>query len=160
MNAEKHKSSLKRYEVETSWIDAPGYGSWVPFDQASAIEIERDKLKEALIEMRQYTDKQLADLLRERVWLREQVAKWEEWNTSLKDRISELEAERQWRPIGTAPKTTETMLVAWIETGKNALRINWAASGNRLSADSNLWQVLDDYSTPTHWMPLPEAPKP
>ena len=69
-------------------------------------------------------------------------------NDTLKARVAELEAAHQWRPIETAP---EDVVVLGCEG-------NWL--GPVMCYGDNGW-IDDEGETchPTHWMPLPEAPK-
>ena len=71
--------------------------------------------------------------------------------------IAALKAERQWRPIESAPKDSHSRLV-WCPERKNTYAVTWAKIW---SDDEGFWQVfggsrLDE--TPTHWLPLPKRP--
>jgi len=61
-----------------------------------------------------------------------------------------LRAERDWQPIETAPRDgTELLLVD--PTGRREVGF-WSREGLR-------WSVFYAVAQPTHWMPLPEAPR-
>ncbi len=67
-------------------------------------------------------------------------------------RIAELEAERAWRPIDTAPRDGAMVLLGWAgdvppEAGAWNEGLGWA--------DADGWY---DLANPTHWMPLPAPP--
>jgi len=70
----------------------------------------------------------------------------------------------EWKPIGTAPKDNQEILVSgFIRNDMNAGR--WVSQGVRLD-DSDQWILTDDaeysgecFYPPTHWMPLPSPPK-
>lgn len=63
-------------------------------------------------------------------------------NINLQERIKQLEAERTWRPIESAPKSAGTEILV---TG----------FGGTAVIDS----YFSDNENITHWMPLPPAPK-
>ena len=88
-------------------------------------------------------------------------------------RIRELEAERQWQPIETAPKDGETIILVCSVNHQEAYDSTVATAiwGERY-ADGDLencmwinWNEgknsIDDYTecdNLTHWMPLPKPP--
>lgn len=63
-------------------------------------------------------------------------------------------AERQWRPIGTAPKTGETIIVR-LANGE-VFSATWHVYGANPG-----WHVSSDigFVNPHHWMPLPATQK-
>jgi len=63
-------------------------------------------------------------------------------------------AERAWRPIGTAPKTGETIIVR-LANGE-VFSATWHVYGSNPG-----WHVSSDigFVSPHHWMPYPTAPK-
>lgn len=82
-------------------------------------------------------------------------------------RIEALEAAQQWQPIETAPKDGTRILLC----KQAGYGIAWAGLGywfNREpcphdppckpGAHLGWTDGLDTYSTPTHWMPLPDIP--
>ena len=74
-------------------------------------------------------------------------------------RIRELEAERQWQPIETAPKDGTDILISnpkkWLY-----LRIAYWRKTQKAKNWKRGWFVEDgyDYNNASHWMPLPELP--
>lgn len=66
----------------------------------------------------------------------------------------------EWQPIKTAPKDGTMILVwpsrAWIEECDKGEVVYW-------DVEEETWAgygpLADDYTGPTHWMPLPEPPK-
>ena len=74
---------------------------------------------------------------------------------ALKARVAELEAARRWQDIETLPLDKEVLLLI----GRRLVDIGckrsygWAVLRGRGYVDAS-----DDH-IPTHWMPLPEAPK-
>ena len=72
--------------------------------------------------------------------------------TAIHDAIM-AERERQWMPIGTAPKTGETIIVR-LANGE-VFSATWHVYGNPG------WHVSSDigFITPHHWMSLPAPPK-
>lgn len=68
---------------------------------------------------------------------------------ALEARVRELEGERGWRPIETAPKDGTTVL---------ARQGNWAAFHTYWNGDS--WSPVEYNGSfrPTHWQPLPLPP--
>lgn len=73
----------------------------------------------------------------------------------LLDEIERLQAERQWRPIETAPKDRPILgyadgvqtTVAWFGADDGW----WSLCEAGAFAENGEW-------TPTHWMPLPDPP--
>ena len=90
------------------------------------------------------------------------------------DRIGELEAGREWKPIATAPKDGTVLQVAWRAepckedpTGQRweQTTARWATVLS-VDVEPGYWVLAvtgdycnDDEVNPTHWMPLPDAPK-
>ena len=68
------------------------------------------------------------------------------------ERIKELEAKTAWQPIETAPKDGELVLV-WDEC-RNSCAIAHHYDCGWLEGFHEYWIFK-----PTHWMPLPSAPK-
>lgn len=65
--------------------------------------------------------------------------------------------EREWQPIATAPKTSQSILVHCAER-RNTFTVTWDKDGHR----GGEWRVFGGYplhETPTHWCPLPEPPQ-
>jgi hypothetical protein len=98
----------------------------------------------------------------------EEVSKQRDANEALTNeleqqakRISELEAERTWQPIETAPKDGTNVLL--ITRKGNMATGLWQGSGPsegwwlRGSAEPNCF--FNGHYGPTHWMQLPQAPK-
>jgi hypothetical protein len=73
----------------------------------------------------------------------------------LRNRIKELEAEREWQPIETYPRNNNDVLLVIsgeVTIGSHALSIRqWEADGCYYHDIS--------YDHVTHWMHLPEPPK-
>lgn len=84
-----------------------------------------------------------------------------EENEALKARIAELEAERKWQPIETAPKDGTGIIGMSIQGEKKT--VCWIADGYM---DGDRWVFAsfdldeDEYTNPTHWMPLPKMTTP
>lgn len=76
--------------------------------------------------------------------LREEMRHRGEEVVRLKDRIAELEAEKKWQPIETAPKDREILVCG---AGKM-----WFA---RWNTDFEHWEGYFTHE-PTHWIPLPK----
>lgn len=82
-------------------------------------------------------------------------------NEVLKARIAELEAERKWQPIETAPKDGTGIIGMSIQGEKKT--VCWIADGYM---DGDRWVFAsfdldeDEYTNPTHWMPLPKMTTP
>lgn len=80
----------------------------------------------------------------------------------LRARILELEAERQWRPMETAPKDGSRILLAKIVGHpSHPTALWWAVAGHWSEKWSN-WN--DDVepcglASPNYWQPLPPAPE-
>lgn len=70
--------------------------------------------------------------------------------------IQEMEAEREWRPIETAPKDGSYVLLFIEKTTAQVFSGRWDNH-----PDCKCW-VAGGYmrrqTKPTHWMPLPETP--
>lgn len=62
-----------------------------------------------------------------------------------------------WQPIETAPKDGTLILAAWDKSQAVSI-VSYAKE----PTGGFFWLTDDDcfVSTPTHWMPLPEPPKP
>jgi len=75
---------------------------------------------------------------------------------ALQRRIAELEAEREWRPIETAPR--DTLFLGWL-----LLADGWfAGPGIGWIGVAGRWIRADhprDTRHPTHWMPMPAPPE-
>ncbi len=69
-----------------------------------------------------------------------------------------------WQPIETAPKDGQPILLGW--TGGSSDLGFWVADPSRNYWELTGWFLWDSNvlcdrpSKPTHWMPLPEGPKP
>jgi len=77
----------------------------------------------------------------------------------LRTRVAELEAERAWRPIETAPKDGGCILACDARTVDWYLVVGWSQTsdiGWGWSTQDGLTYHQDSL---THWMPLPAAPK-
>lgn len=66
----------------------------------------------------------------------------------------------KWQPIKTAPENTPVLIfdggmicVATLDVWSTRYPGNWCCAG----VSGNDWE--SSFDTPTHWMPLPEAPK-
>ena len=74
----------------------------------------------------------------------------------------EGEAMSEWQPIETAPKDgTEVFL--WTEEKPNIVVAYWdtyEGSGWWRFSESVLSDIAGEVENATHWMPLPEPPKP
>ena len=72
------------------------------------------------------------------------------WNEFIeqKKQIKELEAEREWQPIETAP---DDKLVLVFSKGYCLVTKRYSLSRE--------WLGMRPHEYPTHWMPLPEPPK-
>lgn len=84
------------------------------------------------------------------------IARNEDEIATLKARIAELEAEREWRPIGEAP--IEEWLLLWHDSwngGCNVGKKTKRLGGNDFYNKS--WTLLNPQ--PTHFQPLPKGPK-
>ena len=69
------------------------------------------------------------------------------------ERIAELEAERQWQPISTAPKDgTEMLLMDELE---QIFLGYWRLSKDCWDCDGESPGNIE----PTHWIPLPKRPE-
>ena len=80
--------------------------------------------------------------------------------------------DMEWQPIATAPKDGEWVLVYGNGTDDEAETRNVAVAQytnhlNGLTCNKYWWQFAwydggyyGNFSDPTHWMPLPEAPEP
>lgn len=83
---------------------------------------------------------------------------------ALKAHIAELEAERGWQPIETAPKDGARVLLAkfgWAEDmeGNNEYRLFFSVSGSWWTERDYWTDGLEKLIPPTHWMPLPAPPQ-
>ena len=68
------------------------------------------------------------------------------------DRIKQLEAQ-QWQPIESAPKDG-TYVLLLLAKPRNVIQARWSAMGW-----TDCWCAYVAPYSPTHWMPLPEAPQ-
>lgn len=68
-------------------------------------------------------------------------------------RVKELEAEREWQPISTAPKDG-TLIILFVPGLQGVCPGRWLCN-----ADEGWWSSYGRTANPTHWMPLPTAPK-
>ena len=76
---------------------------------------------------------------------------WLAW--SARDaRIAELERAQQWQPIETAPADVPLLLYCPDRGPANEARCECREYRNTRGGTEHAWA--------THWMPLPEAPKP
>lgn len=80
---------------------------------------------------------------------------------ALDDHVKELEAEREWRPIETAPKGKSILLgvcasIATIYIGRKRYGEDWEPQPREF-----VWREDNSgrFSHPTHWLPLPEPPR-
>lgn len=78
----------------------------------------------------------------------------------LKERIAELEAERKWRPIETAPRDGALILGMRYSVDTDGEISNWVApiffeDGSWVHAWEECYEKMPR-STPTLWMPLPK----
>lgn len=121
-------------------------------------------LENSFLEWNGYNEPEVSKANDQLSALKERIKELEtccEYNGDLFDqaeiRIAELEAERTWRPIETAPQD-ERVLVSG--SGGDAEYVGWAI----LTSYDGYWHEEDSFclygsSTPTHWMPLPLPPK-
>ena len=72
----------------------------------------------------------------------------------------------KWQPIDTAPKDG-TLILAHLPDSDDCYVIGWCDKAKDIRSYFNAdgWCIawdgesLSDWSQPTHWMPLPDAPK-
>jgi len=71
----------------------------------------------------------------------------------------------EWQPIETAPKMKVLLLWAATDIAYNGVILNWKMATGSWSSGHEAWiwdgRLLASYEVqPTHWMPLPEPPRP
>ena len=60
----------------------------------------------------------------------------------------------EWQPIETAPRDgTRVMLIDTFD------QWHYIGRWNADLGDQGFWEDMSEYALPTHWMPLPAAPK-
>lgn len=70
------------------------------------------------------------------------------------ERVRELEVEREWLPIETAPKDG-THILLWQRSQENQIYEGWYACLALWEGWQDSW---DSEPEPTHWQPLPKPP--
>lgn len=85
------------------------------------------------------------------------------WSGQLNDvrsaaaRIRELEAEREWKPISSAPKDGSTIVVGFAHQSGFPVKVVWWSRLHKVWKHYGEWQPgLENNAT--HWMPLPPKP--
>lgn len=80
---------------------------------------------------------------------------WKQRALKAEQRVAELEAAQEWRPIESAPRDTKVVVMLALKNGHVATARRWSANIDR-------WTSLDgecDYTSASHWLPLPAPPK-
>ena len=169
-------SRLRRYEPFLDWdgheveseqasMREHENGAWTDYFMALSIEAERDALKARVAELLE-SDHKVIEALTAKV---ASLSSHETCACSvdtpedvcmhhspevmrLRARVAELEAARQWQPIETFYPEKEGAVLLFFTTS------NYQAIGY---FDGETWQLESGPTDekPTHWMPLPEAPK-
>jgi ABC-type phosphonate transport system ATPase subunit len=67
----------------------------------------------------------------------------------------------EWQPIETAPKDGTRLLVACVgECGTRWMYVAWNKKRHWRLMETKTGSFMEVHDTPTHWMPLPDPPKP
>lgn len=83
---------------------------------------------------------------------------------ALARQVKELESEREWQPIDTAPKDGTRVLLGRFTGNKKARRegfraIDWYRQPKDGAGYVGFGSFNPEHWPPTHWKPLPEPPK-
>lgn len=120
----------------------------------SAVEAERDELREQLSGAHDLINSQVAVLDARGARCLDLATEVD----ALMARVAQLEAERQWLPIESAPK--DGTVIA-LRRGQSVHSGRWARgtyTTGWLSLDSDAVFAFGKINPPTHWMPLPPPP--
>lgn len=147
---EKARRAVARYLGDPSEVNADSIYfalGWAVF------ELEKSQAR-----VRELAD-ELKETRRRKDFLLDELRKSDSREVALKARVRELEEERRWKPIETAPKdgTTVALLSPWIE--RNTMTEHLEQCVGSWDEGEGCW--VSDYSDPgepTYWYPIPPPP--